>query len=124
MAGGPAPSHSAHGAAGPDVPGWQYPVALSAGILLWMLHLAGGMGLVGISCQIGSVWPIHLLTVVTAVPTVLAGALGWHVLRTARSARRAHGALLLGWLAIVFNAASLVLILAEAIPLFLLDACA
>lgn len=123
MAVGRTLSDPAHRAGVPRIAGWHYPVALFAGIMLWMVHLAGGMGLVGISCRIASVWPIHVLTVATAVPTVFAGLLGWRILRAARSAADAQGAVLLGWLSVVLNATSLVLIVAEGIPLFFLDAC-
>lgn len=107
----------------PRVPTWQLMVALWAGIGLWMVHLVVQMGLNGWACASGQLWPFHLVTIVTAVPTVGAGWLGWRIARRGEQDPHVVAARFLGWLAVVMNVLSLVLIVAEWLPVLAVDPC-
>jgi hypothetical protein len=52
------------------IPLW---VAITAGPALWALHLVGAGAVVEYACNTGgSEWPMHALTIATALPTVAA----------------------------------------------------
>lgn len=108
---------------GPRVPTWQLMVALWTGIGLWMAHLVIQMGLNGWACATGQLWPFHVVTLVTAVPTAGAAWLGWRIARRAEQAPAVAAARFLGWLAVVMNVLSLVLIVAEWLPVLAVDPC-
>lgn len=100
-------------------------VLLSAGVLLWAVHLVGISTLVPAACEHGVTWAIHVLTAVTAVPTAAALWLSWLLYRggtdlTGSITGRTH---LLAFLAVLFNAINLVLIVFESIPAMVLSPC-
>lgn len=100
---------------------WVVWYALAAGIVYWAIHLSGMAALVPYVCTSGqSVW-FHLLSVVTAVPTLHAMLLAW---RIARRDEGAGGLPYLGAVAVLVNLTGLVAIVAEWVPVFVIDACA
>ncbi len=124
MSTGPEPAPVGHDTEpGTVVPGWQHAIALTGGVALWLLHLAGAMALVGISCQWGSAWPIHALTVATAIPTIACGWLGASIARRGGTSERDQANAFLGWVAVALDAISLLLIVFETSTAFFLDVC-
>lgn len=107
----------------PRVPAWQLMVALWTGIGLWMIHLVVQMGLNGWACATGQAWPFHAITVITAVPTIGAAWLGWRIARRGEQTPHILAARFLGWLAVVMNVLSLVLIIAEWLPVLAVGPC-
>lgn len=105
------------------VPTWQLVVALCTGIGLWMVHLAGQMAVNGWACETGHLWPFHVITVATALPTAGAAWLGWRIAVRPEESAHVAAARFLGWLAVVMNVFSLVLIVAEWLPVLALDPC-
>lgn len=97
--------------------------ALFGGILAWMAHLIGQAALVGRMCATGSAWSIHVLTVITAVVTLHALWVSWRLTRPAVVTPAADAARRLGWVAAFLNISSLVVIVAEWVPVFVLDPC-
>lgn len=95
--------------------------AFVAGMLWWAVHIAGMAALVPYSCTIGSdVW-LHVLSVVTAGLTAHAMWLGW---RTWRSDDVGEGLSYVGAVSVFVCLTGFVAILAEWVPVFMIDACA
>lgn len=105
------------------VPAWRLVVALSAGAVLWGVHLVAQMAVNGWMCATGRTWPLHALTLLTAVPTLGAAWLGWRIASRPGESSHLVAARFLGWLAVVLNVLSLVLILAEWLPGLVVDPC-
>lgn len=95
--------------------------ALAAGILWWAVHISGMAALVPYSCSSGTTLWLHLLSGATAVLTVHGMWLGW---RTWRAGDVAEGLSYVGAVAVLVCLTGLVAILAEWVPVFLIDVCA
>jgi hypothetical protein len=99
--------------------------AMFGGITLWITHLTAESALVPAACDHSLVWLLNLLTVLTAIGAALAIAAG-EVLRrryVAGEGVHAERTHLVADLAIIFNVASLALILLEGYPVLVLDPC-
>lgn len=95
--------------------------AVAAGIVWWAVHIAGMAALVPYVCDSGQTMWMHLLSVVTAALTVHAMWLGW---RTWRGSDADTGMPYVGALAVLVCLTGLVAILAEWVPVFMIDPCA
>lgn len=95
--------------------------AFAAGILWWSVHISGMAALVPYSCSAQTTLWLHLLSVVTALLTVHGMWLGW---RTWRSDDVAEGLSYVGAVAVLVGLTGLVAILAEWVPVFMIDLCA
>lgn len=107
--------------------------ALFGGLTAWTVHLVALAALVAPACSHGLTWVQHAVTVATAAITLASMAAGLRLIpqttgggpaaspsRAAPSIERSH---ILGFLAVIFGAASLLLIILEGVPVLVLDAC-
>jgi hypothetical protein len=98
--------------------------ALFGGVVLWMVHLVASTALVQPACDHSLVWLLNTTTIVTAVGAAAAAVAGWRVRRYAVGTGIHVGrTALLGDLAIIFNIASLALIILEGYPVLAIDPC-
>ncbi len=98
---------------------------LTAGPVLWLIHLSGASALVPYACANDARWMVDALTVVTALPTAAALVLGLRMQRSdpdpvAIATGRRH---LLPFLGVLFSVTSLALILLEGAPNLVLAPC-
>lgn len=100
---------------------WVSWYALVAGMVYWAIHLAGMAALAPYVCDSGRHQWFHLLSVATAGLTLHALLLAW---RTWRSDEGEGGLSYLGGVAFFVALTGLVAIVAEWVPVFLIDACA
>lgn len=107
--------------------------ALFGGLTAWTVHLVALAALVAPACSHGLTWAQHAVTVVTAAITLASMAAGLRLIphpaegggpapgpSRVRTVERNH---ILGFLAVLFGAASLLLIILEGAPVLVLDAC-
>jgi hypothetical protein len=66
--------------------GW---LALLGGPVLWVLHIGLRYPLVPVSCEAGSEWPLHVVSIACTLGSIAVVAVAW---RTLRDARRDVGA--------------------------------
>lgn len=101
--------------------------AVLGGPVWWAMHLGGMYWLVPRACQLGSNWPIHVLTVAMALLCVRAGISSMQILRAAREdgsgTVAADRDLYLGWLGIVFSVFFGAAVVFEGIPAAFLSGC-
>lgn len=121
---------------------WYLVASASLGSLAWLAHIAAMPALVPLACETGRSWPLHLATVLTALVAVVGLIASYRARarvaerRGARSAddgaqrpRRSIGRDLLErgahWstYGVVLNWLFLMLILAEHVPVLMVDAC-
>jgi hypothetical protein len=108
--------------------GLMWAIAL-AGIGLWMVHITAVSGLAKFACnEKGSLWWLHVATVVTAVPTILSMRVCWNLIRHSED-DESEGTLagnhtFLGVFGIITGGFSLLLILFEGSYIFFLSPCA
>ena len=96
-------------------------VGVAAGIVLWTIHLTGMAALTPYICHAGDLVWYHVLSAGTLVPTLLAIIPCW---RAWRSEGGPGGVQYLGALGILLNLIFALAILAEWVPVFMIDACA
>lgn len=96
-------------------------MAAAAGIVLWSVHLAGMAALPSWACPVGAVWPFHALTVGTLVPTAAAVPVCRRVWRAGDE--EVGGLAFVGGVGAVLNAIFVVAIVAEWVPVLVLDGC-
>lgn len=114
---------------------WSTPphiVRLWMGVLLapaaWAMHFTISYALSGFACAPPQSWGLHLSTVVAAIIALGGGYLGWAVRReTAEEPEGASDSMARGRFmataGVVMSALFLLVILAQAIPLLLLEPC-
>lgn len=101
----------------PRRPGLWYGVG--AGIFFWLVHINFMPALQPLSCHHDTNLLLHLLSVATAVPTLIAFLPSWHYFRVGET----EGLRFMGALGLLLNAIFLLAILAEWAPVFVLDRC-
>lgn len=108
-------SEATTSALAPPVPSVLLWFALLSGVTAWMIHLAGGSALVPAACEHDLAWTIDALTGFTALVCVAGAVAGASVVRRLPSSDdpRSQGYRMLGFVAIVADVTSLVLVLGE-----------
>ena len=98
--------------------------ALAGGVVWWFIHLLGGIVIGPISCDRHLTWVNNVSTVVCGVGAASALLVSFAVRRAGTAvAVISHRNEVLGFLAIIFNVASIVLILLEGVPNLVLSPC-
>lgn len=93
---------------------------LTAGVVFWGVHVSAMAAMTPWVCHSGSeVW-YHVVTVATALPTLAA----FVPASRARRSDAGQGVRFLGAVGVLVTAISLLAILAEWVPVFILDPCA
>lgn len=110
--------------ADPPVGTWLLVVVLASGMVAWMVHLVGASALVPAACEHGVPWTIDALTAGTAL-VCAAGIVGGVVIsrRANAGTGSSEGLRLLGYVAVLANLASLLLVLGEGAMHIWIDAC-
>lgn len=103
--------------------------AVVGGPVWWATHLGATYWLIPRTCELGSHWPLHLVTVVTLALTVRAGVSGLQVLRAARSDGETGDPTVsrdvaVGWLGLLLATFFGAVIVAEGLPALFLSSCA
>jgi hypothetical protein len=103
--------------------------AVLGGPVWWATHLGAIYWLIPRVCELGSHWPLHLVTVVLLALTVRAGLSGLQVLRAARldgasGDPTASRDVTVGWLGLLLASFFGAVIVAEWLPALFLDSCA
>jgi hypothetical protein len=109
----------------PAHPGGREPLRLWAGVvippLVWLIDLLLLYALQRYVCGTGNAWPFHLTTGVTLLVALWAGSVAWGVLsRTDLHERRRR---FIGWGALALSGSFCLLILAQYLPVVMLEAC-
>lgn len=100
--------------------------AVLGGIIWWACHLGGSYWLIPRTCELGSAWPLHLLTAAMLVLIARAWLSGLQIMRAGRAARDEPGAnrdVFLGWVGIAFSIFFAAVTVAEWVPVFFYDPC-
>ena len=104
--------------------------AIFGGPVWWATHLGGMYWLVPRTCELGSNWPIHLLTVLMAAACARAAVSSVQILRAAREAREGGDVSVaadrdqyLGWLGLVMSIFFGAVVVFEGIPAAFLSGC-
>lgn len=100
---------------GPKAPTWLVAFSLISGITAWMVHLSGASALVPTACARDMGWLIDGLTLITAL-VCLAGVLASvRIMRLAGKGEnaRSQGYRFIGFIGLVANVFSFVLVLGE-----------
>lgn len=95
-------------------------IGVSAGIALWAVHLNGMAALTPYVCHSGNTIWFHALSVGTLIPTLLAAIPCW---RAWRSEGGLGGVQYLGAVGVLLNAIFALAIIAEWVPVFMIDSC-
>ncbi|MBW3665242.1 MAG: hypothetical protein KY469_19280 [Actinobacteria bacterium] len=96
-------------------------VSLTAGIVLWGIHITGMAALSPLACEGPGAIVLHLLSVATLVPTLAAIIPAWSFWR--QRERGVGGVAFLGAMGVLLNAVSALAIVAEWVPVFVLHPC-
>ncbi len=107
-------------ASDPRTGGFTLWFGVSAGIVAWLAHLSAMAAFTPYVCHSGDVVWFHALSVGLLVPTALAGFWSW---RHWQDGGEAEGVGFLGGLGVILNGLMALAILAEWVPVFILDAC-
>ena len=107
--------------------GWLVVAFLSSHVV-WALHLMVVYPLVPVACEMGSAWPLHLVSVVTVALTMGGGLFSWWLLQKTKlvaspERRRAQRARFLAWSGVAFGIAYTVVVIVEWLPVFFQGAC-
>lgn len=105
------------------VSGLRITYALFGGTLAWMAHLIAQTGLNGWVCELGRLWPMHAVTIVTLMAASHALWVGWTISRSSTSSPNVQAARFLGIAAVVINVFAVVMIVAEWVPVVFIDPC-
>jgi hypothetical protein len=100
--------------------------AVLGGIVWWACHLGATYWLVPRTCELGSTWPLHAITVVLLALIVRAGVSAVQLQRMGRAAGATPAArrdVFLGWLGLAFAVFFGAVTLAEWSPVLFLDPC-
>lgn len=94
--------------------------AVSAGIVFWIIHLYFMPALQPLACDLQNNFPLHALSIATALPTIAAFYPAWRYYRDGETPALQF----LGALGLMLNALFLLAILAEWGPVFVINNCA
>jgi hypothetical protein len=102
--------------------------AVFGGPIWWAGHLAAMYWLVPRVCQLGSGWPLHLVTLIFAALCARAGLSALQILRAGRAAGADHDLtadrdVYLGWLGLLLASIFGAVTVLEWVPSLVLDAC-
>lgn len=98
--------------------------ALMGGAAIWLVRLIVNSALVPYACRVGSAWSLWLATGLSTLVAVAALAYAWRFWRMAdEDGRPVETARWLGALGVLFNVTSIVGIIAETVPVGVLDVC-
>lgn len=100
--------------------------AVLGGPIWWAMHLAAMYWWVPRACNYGHHWPFHLVTVVLFAACIRAAFFGRQLVREGRvgDSVAAPRDVVLGWLGILLGLFFAAVVIAEAIPVLLIDPCA
>jgi hypothetical protein len=100
--------------------------AVLGGPVWWACHLGAMYWLVPRACVLGSVWPLHLASLVLVALCARAALSGVQLIRAGRAADGARGAerdAYLGWLGLTLAVFFGSVVIAEGMPALFLDPC-
>lgn len=102
--------------------------AAFGGIVWWACHLAATYWLIPRTCELGSTWPLHVVTAVLLALIGRAGLSGVQVLRAGRADHaaglaEARGDVFVGWTGIALSIFFGAVTIAEWSPVLFLDPC-